>query len=172
MAWYGSSFMVGFTVGVLALLLLVVMMGRGILYNSDGGREQGPRESGTSNIETNLVVAETNGATVSVATQAAGTSTMVALVVLDAVGWAVVHEVESGHILNALGAARLDTGEHANVVVELLRGTEPGREYAVVLYVDNGNKEFELRGDLPMIDAGGNPIMQTFRTYGGGAAGE
>jgi hypothetical protein len=64
----------------------------------------------------------------------------------------------------------VDGGAHTDVSVELLRATEPGGSYAVILYTDNGNKEFEIRGDLPVIDTVGNPVMQSFRTYGGSAS--
>ena len=84
-------------------------------------------------------------------------------------GWAVVHEVENGHVLNALGATRLDSGAHSDVQVELLRGTEPGGRYAVILYSDNGDKQFEVHADLTVIDTAGNPVMQSFRTFGGAA---
>ncbi len=157
---------------MLALFVLGVATGRDIRYMGVGRENPAEQQTDKTSDDTDTILnpSESNDAALSVQPQAAGMTVLAARVSLDAAGWAVVHEVDGGHILNALGAARLDQGAHEKIVVELLRNTEPGREYAVVLYADNGNKEFELRGDLPMIDIDGNPIMQTFKTYGGASA--
>lgn len=169
MTRYGSSFAIGFVVGVLTLFTIGIVTVRDVRYMSAGREDTssklGQLKEDAKETPGTAAVNESNKATLVVTTQTAGGHVSIEHVSLDAAGWAVVHEIEGGHILNALGAARLDIGDHQNVPVELLRGTTPDKEYAVVLYVDNGNKEFELRGDLPMIDKEGNPIMQSFRTY-------
>lgn len=169
MARYGGSFAIGFVVGVITLFTIGIVTVRDVRYIS-AGLEDTPSQHGqlkgdAKETSGTPYVNEPNKATLVVTIQTAGDRVSIERVSLDAAGWVVVHEVEEGHILNALGATRLDIGDHQNISVELLRGTMPNKEYAVVLYMDNGNKEFELRGDLPMIDKIGNPIMQSFRTY-------
>lgn len=173
MKQYGSSFAIGFAIAILALFVTGVFTGRDIRHMGTSRAEPVEiEESENDPDETAVPKTGTDAATLSVAAQTAGMEARVAKVMLKTAGWVVVHEIDGGHVLNALGARRLDVGTHTNVAVELLRTTDPGHDYAVILYADNGNKEFEIRGDLPLIDSSGNPLMQIFRTYGGGAAGQ
>ena len=94
-----------------------------------------------------------NGA-VRISNQPAGRAVVVSEVTLPSLGWVVVHEVlPDGALGNALGASRREAGSHTNVIVDLLRGTEPSRTYAVVLYEDNGDKAFDLKADSPISGA-------------------
>ena len=166
----GSLWAIGFAAGI------ILFFAGGVLTDSDV-RYMGTLRSNPQNSDESAIKAEeemvpqvgTDFATIVIDTQTPGITVLVEHVELNTAGWVVVHEIDSGHVLNALGAQRLDSGNHEGVVIELLRATDPGREYAIVLYSDNGNKEFEVRGDLPMIDVKGNPLMKAFRTYGGGA---
>jgi len=63
---------------------------------------------------------------------------------------------------NALGAVRRDSGVSADVLVRLLRATVSGGTYAVVLYNDNGDRQFNLSQDFPLKDAEGKYVMSTF----------
>lgn len=104
-----------------------------------------------------------DGALVSVQEQPAGLAVVVASIDIPRNGWIAIHEILDGALIgNVLGAARRDAGLYEGVVVNLLRATEPGSEYAVVLYVDNGNKEFDLQNDVPITDAAGNPTVVRF----------
>jgi len=104
------------------------------------------------------------GASAVASLQDAGSSALVNGVNLPQDGWVVIHEVVSGHVANALGAARRDAGNYEEVVVPLLRNTEPDRDYVVVLYADNGNGAFELRADQPIVKENGDPVIVPFRT--------
>lgn len=106
----------------------------------------------------------TDNANLQVLSQDAGESVRVSRVSLPEDGWLVVHEVEAGHVGNALGALRRDKGEYTDMAIELLRATLPGKEYAVILYADNANKIFEIKKDLPIINSDGAPVMVTFKT--------
>ncbi|MBI4068238.1 hypothetical protein HY413_02420 [Candidatus Kaiserbacteria bacterium] len=167
-ASYGSTFLVGFTAGVLVLFAIGIVTKGDIRY-------MGAPRADTAILSGEDVDAVTAGkmsgmrATLNVQDQNAGAAVSVDHVAMEQAGWVVVHEIENGHVLNALGAARLDAGAHSDVGVELLRGTEPGGRYAVILYSDNGDKQFEVHADLPVIDTAGNPVMQSFRTFGGAA---
>jgi len=102
----------------------------------------------------------------SVADQSSGKAVLVKEVRLSELGWVAVHEVQGGETMgNVLGAARLEAGDHYNIVVNLLRGTEPNKQYAVILYTDNGNKEFDLRGDLPIMTKEDKPVVVRFTTH-------
>ena len=56
--------------------------------------------------------------------------------------WVVVRE--TGWIL---GATRLESSAN-NVVVHLISETEQGRAYEVVIYVDDGDREFDYLRDM------------------------
>ena len=104
-----------------------------------------------------------SGAALSVSDQPAGHAVVIAHVSLSVVGWIAVHEVSAtGVIGNVLGAARRNPGSYDNVVVDLLRATVPNGRYAVILYADNGNKIFDLKGDQPILGSDGKPIMSEF----------
>ena len=171
---YGNTLAMSLIAAVLLLLVLGVATGRDIRHmgNLPGRLADSVTDPLAEADESAVPDTGTDAATLAIATQAPGMTVSVSHVALSSAGWVVVHEIDGGHVLNALGARRLDAGVHADVAVELLRMTDPGRTYAIILYADNGNKEFEIRGDLPMIDAGGNPLMQAFRTFGGGAGGQ
>jgi len=103
-------------------------------------------------------------AKIQVSEQAAGHSVTVNSAILDVNGWIVVHEEKDGFVSNALGASRADQGVHTNITVPLLRGTEPGNRYWIVLYSDNGDREFSLTDDFPLKDTAGAPLISSFQT--------
>ncbi|KKW19514.1 MAG: hypothetical protein UY61_C0055G0003 [Candidatus Adlerbacteria bacterium GW2011_GWC1_50_9] len=82
-----------------------------------------------------------DGETISVASQSAGNSVTISSVTLTEMGWIAVRDDRGW----TLGAARLDAGTHENIVVELLRATESGQRYQVLLYHDDGDREFDLK---------------------------
>jgi len=102
-----------------------------------------------------------SGEEVSVADQVAGESVLIASVTLNQMGWVAVRD-EDGRVL---GAARLDAGSWENVTVPLLRGTTAQKSYQVLLYVDDGDRAFDLHKDILITDAGGGVAGTTFRTF-------
>lgn len=97
--------------------------------------------------------------------QVAGDSVVVPRVELAAAGWVVVHEMRDAETIgNALGAAWFPAGVHENVTVELLRGTVANRDYVVVLYNDDGDREFELDADAALRSSDGTLLMRSFTT--------
>lgn len=97
--------------------------------------------------------------TVDVEDQPAGNSVKISSIVLNEMGWVVIHEDASGKPGNVLGAALVFAGEHSLVPVELLRNTEKGKTYHVVLHTDNGDRVFDLKKDFPITDSAGNVQM-------------
>lgn len=77
-------------------------------------------------------------------------------------GWLVVHEEIDGKIANALGALRKDAGSYSAAEIPLLRSTAPGRQYWIVMYTDNGDREFSLVSDTPARTADGSPVLSVF----------
>ncbi|MDZ4227447.1 MAG: hypothetical protein U1D26_03130, partial [Patescibacteria group bacterium] len=92
---------------------------------SDSGGMSGP-DSGSVPTTTG------NGEQVSVAAQPAGSSVAVASATLSQPGWVAVRDASG----RTLGAAWFDAGTHTDISVPLLRATEAGQNYQVLLYVD------------------------------------
>lgn len=101
---------------------------------------------------------------ISVTTQPSGDTVLVDAATLEADGWIVVHEEKNGLIGNALGAVRRDAGAYRAVEVPLLRATLPNARYWVVLYRDNGDRQFQFSDDTPLRDSAGTTIMKSFYT--------
>jgi len=94
--------------------------------------------------------------------QPAGNTVTLPLVVLNQMGWVVIHEDAGDKQGNALGAALVFAGERSGVLVELLRSTVKGRTYYAMLHNDDGDKVFDLKKDLPIADSTGAVIQMSF----------
>ncbi len=81
--------------------------------------------------------------------------------------WVTVQETHGDSLGNVLGATRVH-GPLSNVVVSLLRNTEPNRTYAVVLYRSDGDGGlFNLKTDSVYVDFdSGKRVVVPFRTTG------
>jgi hypothetical protein len=75
----------------------------------------------------------------------------------------VVYESKIGVRGNALGAA-LFFPEGGDRTINLLRATVAGQTYLVGRHVDNGDKQFSLTNDQPVVNAAGNPLYAEFKT--------
>jgi hypothetical protein len=127
------------------------------------GTSQGGTSS-NSNVPSNATPGTTSspstppsGESVEVADQAAGSIVALQSVTLVNTGWVAVRDNE-GRIL---GAARFDEGTHTGVV-ELLRNTVAGNSYQVLLYVDDGDREFDLHKDILVSEPDGRVAGATF----------
>jgi len=98
------------------------------------------------------------------AVQQAGSMVTVESVTFPSVegGWVVVHEDNNGELGNALGAQRFGEGSWSGMV-SLLRDTASDKTYRAVLYKDNGDGQFSLETDRPLIDSEGKIIMVPFQ---------
>ena len=99
-----------------------------------------------------------NGETITVADQAAGQSVKVDSVTLEKLGWIAVQDEKEW----VLGAARAEAGTHEDVMVKLLRATKAGETYEVVLYVDDGDKKFDLHKDAVINNSDGSTLSAAF----------
>lgn len=83
-----------------------------------------------------------SGEVISVQDQPEGDSVSVGPIVLTKAGWVAVRDD-----MRILGAARLDAGTTQNIFVPLLRNTTTGTKYQAVLYVDDGDRQFDFKKD-------------------------
>ena len=81
---------------------------------------------------------------VSVSNQAAGTSIMLSSVTFSETGWVAVRDDRGW----TLGAKRFDAGTQSNIAVTLLRATEAGQRYQVLLYIDDGDRLFDVKKEI------------------------
>jgi hypothetical protein len=92
---------------------------------------------------------------VEVSNQPPGATTAVKAVTVAPPGvWVAVRETNGADLGNVLGALRVG-GPRSDVSISLLRATEPGRAYAVELYRDDNNGQF---------DPGTNSVYVDFET--------
>jgi hypothetical protein len=116
----------------------------------------GSTTSPAQSADTNTAVATTEA--VSVADQPAGMSVTVSSVSLNQLGWIAIRD-SSGR---TLGAGLFPAGTQTNVEVPLLRATEAGQHYQVLLYVDDGDKQFDLHKDALLTGDAGSVIGTNF----------
>ena len=81
---------------------------------------------------------------IDVADQSAGMSVKVKEASLVQTGWIAVRDGNG----RTLGAGRFEPGVNTDVDVPLLRATEAGQSYQALIYVDDGDKEFDLHKDI------------------------
>lgn len=139
---------------VIGVVVLIILILGGWLFfggkSSDDGDDRGARmeesdESIPESAGDAVVVQPTtaaNGEALVVSNQSAGNTVLVTSAVVNAPSWITVRE--EGWIL---GAARIEESG-TNIVVPLLRGTEAGNNYEVVIYVDNGDRQFDHLSDV------------------------
>ena len=162
---------VGFIVGALAVDRGFILGGIPAENEVDGatttprslGLPKGTTSPGISDDETTtsgIVLAGKNA--IDVKNQPARSTVTIPLVILNEMGWVVIHEDDTGRPGNALGAALVFAGERSNIVVELLRPTVKGKTYYAILHIDDGDKIFDLKKDLPIVDSTGATIQMSF----------
>ncbi len=153
------------SIGVLVLVILVggwwafdkkglpikgdaTTLSEAVSQNSDAAADA---TSGTRPVTPAASVA-VSGDAVSVQDQSAGDTVRVDSATLPHMGWVAVRDGDG----RVLGAARLEAGAHTTVQVELLRATETGERYQILLYVDDGDKAFDLHKDTLLMNADGS----------------
>lgn len=100
---------------------------------------------------------------IAVADQSAGETVKVDTASLAQVSWLAVRDYQGGAMGSILGAKRLEGGKHREVVVELLRPTQPNQDYIIVVYLDDGDLAFDSKRDQ-LVKKDGQPwIAATFK---------
>lgn len=99
---------------------------------------------------------------VTVEDQIGGETVMVKMSGMTSDRWIAVHELdETGNPGWVLGASLFRKGATEGTV-ELIRGTEAGKKYSVVIHSEDGDGAFSLRLDLPVLRADGSLVASTF----------
>lgn len=124
--------------------------------DSDSAADTDAASATSKQTSQNTTVA--SGEAVSVLDQEAGKTVKVASVTLEKRGWIAVQDDKEW----TLGAQRLEAGAQKDVTVTLLRATEKGETYKVVVYVDNGNGTFDLHKDTLVTKADGSVLSAAF----------
>ena len=99
--------------------------------------------------------------TLQVEDQTAGTFVNVSSVNMSKDSWVAVREDMPGGFGNILGAKFVPAGTHTDVRVNVLRNTEAGNTYHVVLFEDNGDELFNYTVDGMMVQDG-SAILSSF----------
>src|SRR3989344_3134967 len=95
---------------------------------------------------------------IDVVDQSAGVSVKVKEATFVQMGWIAVRD-SSGR---TLGAGRFEPGAHVDVEIPLLRATIAGERYQVLIYVDDGDKLFDLHKDILITSADGSVAGDVF----------
>jgi hypothetical protein len=147
--------------------LVIAIIAAGLIFGFVVGRAIKGKEAGeiisdeqkaTTTAETLIGKTEKNTPNLStvalIGDQPAGKAVNVSKVSLSDNAWVVVREDANGEMGNILGAQWLPKGTVSETTVDLLRGTESGKKYYVVLYNDNGDRIFGMTSDFPMKNNG------------------
>ncbi len=124
---------------------------------SDAAVSSAVSGNASSNTESTKMAA---GEAITVADQSAGENVTVASLTLNQPGWVAVRD-ENGR---TLGAGWFAAGALSDVVVPLLRATEAGQRYQVLLYADDGDKAFDLHKDTLITNSDKSVAGTTFST--------
>lgn len=133
------------------------------MTDTSGTGETTQTTSSTDTSAEHTPVLPVSGSAVTVKDQPAGDTVTVESATLPQLGWIAVRDSDG----RTLGAGRFDAGTVTNVQVPLLRATEPGQRYQVLLYVDDGDKAFDLHTDTLVTNADGSVAGATFTTLSG-----
>ena len=93
-----------------------------------------------------------------VADQPAGSVVKIASLTLSQLGWVAIRDSKGW----VLGAGRFEAGTSSNVEVVLLRNTVAGEKYQVLLYSDDGDKQYDLHKDSLVMNADASVAGATF----------
>ena len=164
---------------IIGAVILVVLIGAIWWFVASGKNPVAPSRSSseaTSTMPTTTSgealpgapTTEVSGESVTVVNQAASDTVQVASATLSQLSWIAVRD-DTGR---TLGAGLFPAGEQSNVEVPLLRATEPGQHYQVLIYVDNGDHQFDLHTDTLVINPDGSVAGTTFSTTASTSSGQ
>lgn len=125
----------------------------------EDGEEKTSVDASPEAKETTVSVPGTNA--VAVDDQPSGDLVNVTMVTLSKAGWVAIHEDTGGVPGNVLGAHRYEPGIYLGEVT-LLRPTISGKTYYAVLHLDDGDKQFDSKKDLPITGNDGKVVSDSF----------
>jgi len=125
-------------------------------YSSENSNQVNRRGA---NVADKILSILSTGESVKVEDQPAGTEIKVSSLSLSNMGWVGVRDADG----RVLGAGRFEAGSFSDVTVPLLRATVAGESYQVLLYADDGNREFDLHKDILISGPNGGVAGTNFR---------
>lgn len=138
---------------IIWIVVAVIIIGGFLLF---GGKKSAPEETISP-----LIL--TDGNAVNAASQPAGSSVVVSLVVLKDPGYVVIHEDAKGAPGTVIGNSKLLEGENRNITVELTRASRDNETLYAMLHMDDGDGVYEFPGDDgPIKSDEGNIILMKF----------
>lgn len=164
--WFGG----GFAVGIVIIGLVWTIAGQKsapvsvddantvAATSTSDTAATGPKPSkNPAALETESTPMMASGETITVQDQAAGATTLISSVSVMHSTWVAIKDTNG----RVLGARRADVSTD-NLEVSLLRPTVAGQTYQAVLYVDNGDKQFDLHKDTLVVGSEEAPVASTF----------
>ena len=146
-----TGFLPGVVVGAVVVWLAMSMTPAPIVPVSLPSDTKDSEQKSAPETKTAPAQTTTSGNKLEVVDQPAGRAVIVKSVTVEKTSWIAVRDFANGKIGNVLGASRREPGTSRDTVVDLLRGTEPGKQYAVVLFIDNGDGAFSTKTDTPFM---------------------
>lgn len=102
--------------------------------------------------------ASASGENVTVVDQPAGNTVTIAEANIKKPSWIAVRDTRGWY-----PGAKLIAASDKNITIPLLRNTEAGKTYEVVIFLDNGDKKFSIHGgDMLVTSTQGAPVSSTF----------
>lgn len=101
-----------------------------------------------------------DGEAVSVSDQQAGETVMLDSVTFSETGWVAIRDDRGW----TLGAKRFEPGTYSDVAMTLLRATEAGQRYQALLYIDDGDKQFDFKKEILVTRSDGSVGGMMFST--------
>lgn len=99
--------------------------------------------------------------------QPADTRVVVSMIILKRSGWIAVHDLNADDSFGKiLGARHFEEGQSFAQTVALLRATEEGKRYALVLHADDGDAKFDHTTEVPAKDKKGKFVFEAFTANG------
>ncbi len=148
---------------ILYLLIAAVVIAGLLFIISPNSEEPAPEnpDNTTPATSTEPIYASKNA--IQVYSQRPSTRVIVASVLAEKPGFAVIHNSVGDNVGTVIGnSALLPAGESKNVEVDLSRRTVNGTVYWAVLHSDNGDKTFDANLDPIVKDEAGNPVQMKF----------
>ena len=165
--WFGG----GFVVGVVIIGLVWTVIGQrssgGVSMQNSAGltvaTSTAPTTTETANSspttgDTESTPITATGETLTASDQYAGMTVKVADVTITKPTWVAIKDTNS----RVLGARRVDVSTDGTTV-SLLRATVAGEVYQAIMYIDDGDKAFDLHKDMLVVGSENAPVSSTFR---------
>lgn len=144
------------------IIIAIVILGWVVLAgDSNEEVDTGAQEEQTQNAG-NLSGLVVGPNAINVDEQPLGSKAVVSMVILEAPGYVVIHELNNGAPGKVLGASTLlQAGESRNVNVNLSSALTADKKYVAMLHTDNGDGSFNASSDLTAKN-GNDVVMMEF----------